>query len=358
MAAAPEQSSIAAHPAPRPRKLAKRLGLGLLALLAVGVAAFMLSPWPSVWVIRTIFDSGARTASAKLERHLPDGLVVQTDIAYDPADPDARLDIYRPRQVDPARPVIVWIHGGGFVSGRKEDLTNYLKVLAGHGYGVVNVDYTVAPTATYPTPVRQFAKALAFVAREGAALGLPAGSIVVAGDSAGAQIAAQTANLVASPDYAAAVGIPAPLQQGQLAGALLYCGVFDLGAMRTDQGGVLGWFVNTVTWSYSGKRDWHDAPGMALFSVARHVTPAFPPAFISAGNADPLAPQSQDLAAALRAKGVAVDSLFYPPDHPADLAHEYQFDLDTPDGRLALERSLEWLAGLEGRAGLRTPQSR
>ncbi len=42
------------------------LGLGLLAFVA-----HFVTPWPSVLVIRAIFDNGAADASAKLEKHLP-----------------------------------------------------------------------------------------------------------------------------------------------------------------------------------------------------------------------------------------------------------------------------------------------
>lgn len=311
------------------------LGLGLLAL-----AAHYLTPWPSVLVIRAIFDHGATVASAKLEKHLPDNVTAQTALRYDPADPEALLDIYRPASLDPAAPTIVWIHGGGFVSGRRADLTNYLKILAGHGYAVVNIDYTIAPGATYPTPIRQIGRALAFLDREGARLRINRDVFVIAGDSAGAQIAAQTANIVTAPEYARAVGIAPPIRSDQLKGALLYCGVYDVGQLGS------GWFMRTVTWAYSGKRDWHSAPGFERASVAHYVTRAFPPAFVSAGNADPLGPQSHLMAQALRKAGVPVTSLFYPADQPAKLGHEYQFDLDTVDGRKALDASLMWLATL------------
>lgn len=66
---------------------------------------------------------------------------------------------------------MVWIHGGGFVSGRRGDIENYLKVLAGEGFVVVNVDYTIAPTTTYPTPVRQFSRAVAYLDRNADPLG-------------------------------------------------------------------------------------------------------------------------------------------------------------------------------------------
>jgi acetyl esterase/lipase len=316
------------------------LGLGLLALVA-----HYLTPWPSVLVIRAIFDRGAAEASAKLEKHLPGGVNFERAIRYDPGDRDALLDIYRPANLDPGAPTVVWVHGGGFVSGRREDLSNYLMVLAARGLTVVNVDYTIAPAARYPTPVRQVSRALAFLDRQGRQLGINRKGLVIAGDSAGAQIAAQTANIITSPAYAKLVGIAAPIQPEQLKGTLLYCGVFDISKLGQGKG-VFGWFIQTVTWAYSGQRNWRSAPGFEHMSVAGHVTGAFPPTFISAGNSDPLGPQSHIMDAALRKVGVRVQTLFYPADHPAKLGHEYQFDLDAPDGQRSLDNSVAWISAL------------
>jgi acetyl esterase/lipase len=140
----------------------KKFFLGLVAFIAlVAVTVLYITPWPSVWVVRAVFDSGAKTASDALVKHLPDNVMAQKGIQYSAGDPDAFLVIYRPAQVDLTKPTVVWIHGGGFVSGRRSDIESYLKVLAGEGFVVVNVDYTIAPTATYPTPVRQFGRAVA-----------------------------------------------------------------------------------------------------------------------------------------------------------------------------------------------------
>lgn len=317
------------------------LALGLLAFIVIFV-----TPWPSVLLIRAIFDQGAANASAALEKHLPPGLAIQEAISYDPADKDALLDVYKPAALRPDAPTIVWIHGGGFVSGRRGDLTNYLKVLAGRGYAVVNIDYTLAPGARYPTPIRQVTKALGFIDRNAAQLGINRNKLVIAGDSAGAQIAAQVANVVTSPAYAKDVGVASTIRPEQLKGALLYCGVYDVEQVGAGKSEVMRWFIRSVTWAYSGSRDWHDAPGFDRISVARHVTSAFPATFISAGNADPLGPQSLLMDRALRDKGVAVDSLFFPADYQPPLAHEYQFILDGAAGRTALDRSVVWLERL------------
>ena len=101
-------------------------------------------------------------------------------------------------------------------------------------------------------------------------------------------------------------------------------------------------FVDTAGRAYSGMRDWRQDPYFATVNVLPHVTADFPPAFLSAGNADPLLPQSE----ALDAAGVPVETLFFAADRTPGLGHEYQFDLDTEAGREALEALTAWLQRL------------
>lgn len=322
--------------------LRRRRALGFLALgsLATLAAAPLISPWPGVLAIRALFGVGAARASAALERHVPPGIVSRNDIPYDPADGAALLDLHRPSAAT-MLPAVVWLHGGAFVSGSRRDVANYLRILAGQGFATVGVGYSIAPGATYPTPLRQLDAALAFLLREGTALGLDPTRIVLAGDSAGAQLAAQMANLVTAPAYARAVGIAPALDPARLRGALLFCGPYDLGL--ASGGGIGGLFMRTVLRAYSGTQAFATDPDFARMSVVHHLTPAFPPSFVSAGNADPLLPHSVALAEALRAQGVPADTLFFPPDHVPPLPHEYQFDLDVAAGRLALRRATEFL---------------
>lgn len=322
---------------------------GLLALLVLGLAlwaAFRISPWPSVLLIRQVFDQGSAQASAALQKHVPADVEARLDLVYDPADPDARLDLYLPAAAtrgDAPLPLVAWIHGGGFVSGRRQDIGNYARILAGRGFAVASIDYTLAPTARWPGPTRQANAALGWLHAHAGGLGIDPSRFIVAGDSAGAQIAAELANATTSPAHARTLGITPALQPDQLAGALLYCGPYDTALIKGN--GPTAGFLDTVLWSYFGNRD-RDDPRTDAFSVARHVTAAFPPAFISAGNADPLLPHSQALADALRARGVRVQTLFFADDHVPPLPHEYQFDLDTDAGRQALEASAAFLHSL------------
>jgi len=180
--------------------------------------------------------------------------------------------------------------------------------------------------------------------------------LVLAGDSAGAHIAAQLANVIAVPSYADSVGVVPLVRLQQLAGIILFCGVYRIAPVRRQ--GHSGITDRVMLWAYSGEKDFMSDPRFAKASVVDYVTADFPATFISAGNADPLLPQSRELAAALSARGVRVDSLFFPDDHAPALPHEYQFNLDTDEGQLALERAVGFLAGRHTANGAKHDLSR
>lgn len=323
--------------------MVKRLFLLVAALAAAGYLAWALSPWPSALFYRALMDKGGIALNEALAKHVPAGVSAQRGLSYDAADPNALLDIFRPSADQRAVPVIVWVHGGAFLSGNKDQVANYLQILAGKGgYVTVGIDYSLAPRAQYPAPVRQTVAALRYVLDNAVRFGIDPSRIVLAGDSAGAQIAAQVVALISSSDYAARLAIPPPIAREQLRGAVLFCGFHDPDAMTTR--GSFGGFLRTATWSYFGVKDFSGDARAGEFSIVKNVTPTFPPLFISAGNADPLLAHSEKLSAAAAAKGIIVDSLFFPDDYAPGLPHEYQFNLDNDAGQQALERTLKFLA--------------
>jgi acetyl esterase len=313
------------------------------AVVILGVstyAAFQLSPWPSVLLIRYSFDKGGAEAAASISHLVPKDVSVQRGQSYAPGDPDAMFDVFAPAHMEGPLPAVVWVHGGGFVAGTRSDLSGYLQILAARGFVTVGIDYSLAPSARFPTPVRQTNEALAHVIANAKRFNIDPERIFLAGDSAGAQIAAQAALIVSDANYARRMGIDSGMTRASLRGVVLFCGPYDPTAMNFE--GPFANFMRTVIWSYVGIPDPHDAL-VAQMSVTPHVTAAYPPVFISVGNADPLAPQSVALAGALRAQGVEVDALFFPNDHHPPLDHEYQLLLSSDAGRLALERSVAFL---------------
>ncbi|WP_404403268.1 alpha/beta hydrolase [Pelagibacterium halotolerans] len=316
---------------------------GVAGIAVVVYLAFQLSPWPSALIIRQMFTMGDKMAMGKLEKHLPSNITERLNLAYGDG-PNEIFDLFYPQGTDGPLPTIVWTHGGGWVAGSKEGVDNYVRILASHGYTAVSLDYTIAPEATYPTPVKQVTAALAHLIANAEDYNIDPNRIVLAGDSAGAQITAQIANLATAPDYAEEIGIAPAIDANQIAGLLLFCGAYDLD--MADQKGAFAWFVHSVLWAYSGKKDFMSDGVVREASVIDYVTPAFPPTFITAGNGDPLEPQSVAFARKLESVGIEVDSLFYPKNHSPSLPHEYQFNLDIPDGEAALSRILAFLGAV------------
>jgi acetyl esterase len=305
-------------------------------------ASLLISPRPAALLVRKVFAAGGAKTAEALDKHAPADVVALVNERYGP-EPDMLLDVFRPSSASGPLPLLLWVHGGGFCGGAKEELEGYFKLIASNGYVVAGPRYSLAPEYHYPTPPRQMMQALDYLQLNAERLQIDPDGIAIAGDSAGAHIAAQLGALVTTPGYAGAVGVTPTITAAQLRGIVLACGPYDLGLGRDVSSPAGRRLIQVVLWAYSGKRHFLDDPAFAAWSVTDNVTSAFPPALITVGNADPLRQHSELLGERLGAQGVETDTLFFPDDHQPPLGHEYQFDLDSDAGQLFLERLLGFL---------------
>lgn len=155
-------------------------------LLAGGVAALVLAGCSPLGALNLFVpaDSGAEQ--------------VAEGVSYGPAERQ-RLDIYAPTETDGAAPVVVFIYGGGWDSGRRQDYEFVGRALASRGFVTVIPDYRLVPAVRYPAFVRDGASAVGWVDRNIDAYGGDPRRIGVAGHSAGAYIAVM---LGVAPRYA------------------------------------------------------------------------------------------------------------------------------------------------------------
>lgn len=329
--------------APRPRRRIGRLILlAFVVVLVLAAAAFVFTPVPGALIVRAVFERDARQQTEKLAVDAPETDLV-ANLQYREGDPDAYLDVYTPKGTTAVLPTIVWTHGGAWLSGSRADYAGYYRRLADAGFTVVSLGYSLAPEHRYPTAVHQLADAQAYLLDHADELHIDTDRIVLAGDSAGAQLSSQMAAAITDKEYAAQAGIDPAFTPEQLRGVVLNCGLYDVAALEGGSG-LIGWGIEQAMWAYTGARDFASSDAARLMSTLDIVTADFPATFITGGNADPLTPkQSKPLAEKLTRLGVEVDALFYPDDHIPELAHEYQFDLSTPDARAALERTIDFV---------------
>lgn len=213
------------------------------------------------------------------------------------------LRIYRPGDGDGSRPVLLWFHGGGFVSGDLDTHDRPLRALANRlGFPVVAVAWRLAPEHPFPAGVEDAYAALRWAAGEA---GFDAGRIAVGGDSAGGAVAAVLAQMARDR------GGPSVAFQ-----VLIYPNT-DLAG---DGSAYPSWSENDgliLTRAdmernfalYAGGAD-RGQPGLSPLRAPD--LSGLAPAFVVTGGADPQRDEGDAYASRLRRAGVRVEHATYP----------------------------------------------
>lgn len=332
------------------RRRVRRTGawtLGAVAVLIIGaIVWFDVSPWPGAMIVRQVFTSNAAKISEIMAPYAPDNVTSTYDVDYKPNAPSAQFDVFWPDGTTAPLPTIVWTHGGAWISGSKSNNTAYYQLLASHGYTVVGLNYGYGPESKYPEAVHEINDALNFLMTHANDYNIDTQNVFLAGDSAGAQLTSQIAAITTNSAYAAEMGMVPALGPNQIRGLILNCGVYDLATFLGGKG-LLGWGDGITIWAYTGTKLGPDNEAMKQMSTINVVTDAFPPTYITGGNADPLTEgNSKPFAAKLEGLGVDVTTLFYPADYTPALPHEYQFRLNLDAAQTSLTKSLAFVNSL------------
>lgn len=124
------------------------------------------------------------------------------DISYHGTGPRGRLDLYQPAHPVQQAPVLLQVHGGGWVIGRKDQQGLPLMYhLAARGWICAAANYRLSPKATFPDHLVDLKRALAWLRAHVAEYGGDPDFIVVTGGSAGGHLAALLALTPDEPEY-------------------------------------------------------------------------------------------------------------------------------------------------------------
>jgi acetyl esterase len=242
-------------------------------------------------------EEARAVTSAAITPREDEGLRAVEDIVIPSPDGDLPARVYRPA-VDGTTPVVVFLHGGGWVIGSIEthDATA-ARLAAGSGCTLVSVEYRLAPETVFPGTLEDCYAATAWVAEHGDQLGVDTSRLAIAGDSAGGNLGAAVCLLARER------GGPA------IAFQLLIYPVTDVSgeypSYRDNAEGYLlsadamRWFIDHYVGDPSGA-DWRAAP------VRADDLSGLPPALIITAEFDPLRDEGELFGRRLREAGVPV----------------------------------------------------
>ncbi|MGW3560539.1 alpha/beta hydrolase [Streptomyces sp. NPDC000963] len=217
---------------------------------------------------------------------------------------DVRARIVRPRGSTGPLPVVLYVHGAGWVFGNAHTHDRLVRELAvGAGAAVVFPEYDLSPEARYPVAVEQNYTVAQWVAREGHHKDLDGTRIAVAGDSVGGNM---TAALTLMAKRRGDVRLLQQVLFYPVTDASCDTGSYDEFAegyfLRRE---AMGWFWDQYTTDPAERAQITASP---LRASAEQLA-GLPPALVITAEADVLRDEGEAYAARLRAAGVPVTAL-------------------------------------------------
>lgn len=316
----------------------------LLALVLLVLILFIVTPKPTAMLVHRLFEGGLAVKPDNYDE-IEEMTQIDYDISYGSKYKKGNLDIIRPKGNSGKLPVIFWVHGGAFLGGDKSDITEYAVQIASKGFIVVNMNYELAPSSKYPTPIYQVNEVYQFIEKNAEDYGMDMNRLYFAGDSAGAQIISQFVTIQVEETYAHLLGMEDIVPPDKIAGVLLFCGPYDVSKFGgSSDRFLINFLFDRVGWAYIGERDWRSSKKVKEASVINHVSGHFPPTFITDGNVGSFEEQGLELADKLKKSGVEVSEVFYPKEE-AELGHEYQFIMNTPQAENTFDKVIDFLNG-------------
>jgi acetyl esterase/lipase len=201
---------------------------------------------------------------------------------------DLKLDIYMPTGVK-APVLLVWVHGGAWRSGSKENLP---KVFSQRGIAIASLDFRQSTEARFPAAIHDIKGAIRFLRAKASEYGYKAGRIAIGGASSGGHLAALVGVSNGNADLEGTVG-DYPKQSSRVDAILDYFGASNLTTIL-DQSTPYGLTVRTPALQLLLGALPQGVPSLAkMASPVFYVDKSDPPLLIFHGDRDPQMPIDQ-----------------------------------------------------------------
>lgn len=271
-----------------------------------------------------------RRGCRKSDRKRDEGLTTPSDIKrldniHYAAKKAQILDVYRPKGEDGALPVIVSVHGGGWIYGDKDVYQWYCMSLAQRGFAVVNFTYRLAPEHKYPAGIEDTNLVFEWIRENAQLYGFDTKNVFAVGDSAGAHMLSVYATMKTNPEYAAQYDFPVE-NKIKLNAVALNCGKYDMTGILEAGDKQQIKLMKMILPQKGTESEMH------WITSLEHMTADFPPTYIMTSNDDFLKEEAPKLERKLKELGVEYKYKEYG-DENEKLGHVFHCNIKTESAR-------------------------
>lgn len=248
-----------------------------------------------------------------------------------------KLDVIIP-EGDGIFPVIIYIHGGGFISSDKKNFTRICRYYAENGFVVFNVNYRLVPEYKYPAQLQDITDAIGWIKNNCRAYEGDISKVFLAGDSSGAYLASWYACANNNERLVSDVGIANFTRLESIAGIVLFYGAYDIETVMKGNFPL----KDKIIPAYLGKY-FDDPKTLETASPARFVTNKFPRAFLCCSENDPLFKETKNLYNKIRDANVYAQKLFFSKGEYREAGHGFLNFYKEEYSKIAFEKSLKFI---------------
>ena len=241
---------------------------------------------------------------------MPEGVVVSEDVYYaNTTEPMQSLEIIRPIGLNKLSPVIVHIHGGGWICGHKDTYYKYYCMeLSKRGYTVLNINYRLAFDHPFPACIHDIFFVFTWMTLNAEKENLDLNHVYLVGDSAGAHLSALCAQIHHSQHLQKIYRVKAsPIKIIALG---LSCGLYDIQRHINHVSDPMDLMLFRTVFN---RRDIEKHPLFKFSSVSQNLNKDFPAAYVLSSVYDiDLYPETQALLSELKSKNLCYQSRIMP----------------------------------------------
>lgn len=242
------------------------------------------------------------------------------------------LDVYYPEGNNSNNPVIVSVHGGGYVYGTKKIYKHYCMYLASLGFTVVNFNYHLAPKHKFPKQLTEINMVYEWCVENKDKYYMDMDNVYMVGDSAGAQLASHYAAIYANKRYAEL--FPFNIPQGfEIRAIGLNCGMYELDFNTANK------MTKDLFRDYVG-RDFDKYGDM--IKPLKYIDSNYPPTYIMTSYYDFLKDNAEPMCSFLKSKGVESEWKCYGTKEQEYMSHVCHVNMNLKEAKMINKDEVEF----------------